>query len=167
MAKGWKEMNMRASWAQCLRVQEELTRLRGVLLRGGKETAALVRESLRQPETRIAALAFASHMPAESLEPLLPTLMTTGLFVHGATELAWNVLAAAPRDVVVRELEVREEQILERRDYEEIACLLQLWCRLGDPGRAERLAQELSGDDDEDVRDAALAFLESRGGVSQ
>lgn len=110
-----------------------------------------------------AALEYFPFLKTESVLKLIPTLLRLALSVHGLTESARSCLAQLPSEPVVAAAMKAEADVVRRGDYEEYACLFEIWRSLGRPERATSLAKQASKDPNEDVRDVALSFLRDHG----
>jgi len=110
-----------------------------------------------------AALEYFPFMGAECALKLIPTLLRLALSVHGLTESARSCLAQLPSDAVIEAAVVAESDVIRNGDYEEYACLFEIWRTLGQAERAARLAQQASKDSNEDVRDVGISFLQAHG----
>jgi hypothetical protein len=146
-------------WEEYLRLHAEIQEVRRGLLGLGDCLLSSVRSSLQDPAQRVAALQFIQHMGRGQRESLVEDVLNCGLFVHGATELSWDILAQS-KEVSIRSVKLQEVEILRSKDYEAFACLLKIWDRLGCDVHAKELASEYAHDQDEDLRDVAQSFLE-------
>lgn len=129
-----------------------------------EDLVTAIKASLRgSTSAAAAAIEYFPFMRAENALELIPTLLSLALSVHGLTERARSCLAQLPADAVVKAAIVVESDVIRNGDYEQYACLFEIWRTLGQPERATRLAQHASKDSNEDVRDVGLSFLESHG----
>jgi hypothetical protein len=100
---------------------------------------------------------------SESAVELIPTPLRLALSVHGLTESARSCLARLPSAAVVEAAVTIETDVIRNGDYEEYACLIEIWRALDHTERALRLAERASKESNEDVRDVALSFLQAHG----
>ncbi|HYQ44286.1 MAG TPA: hypothetical protein VER11_20025 [Polyangiaceae bacterium] len=132
-------------------------------MNGNELVAAIEASLLGSTSAAAAALAYLPFLKEESVLKLIPKLLRLALSVHGLTESARSSLAQLPSEPVVAAAMAAEADVIRSGDYEEYACLFEIWRSIGHPEHAARLAQQASKDPNEDVRDIALSFLSAHG----
>jgi hypothetical protein len=154
-------MKITEPWQNYLQAYAAMIASRMTLHAHIKHLVPSVRESiLRGGIECSAALAAIPCLPPDSQTELLPALTDVALVVSGDTSEARRVIATLPRALVVTYLSGRETEVLARNDYEEHACLLELWMELDCTSRAEVLAVRAAENPNEDVSDIGKQYLE-------
>lgn len=154
-------------WSNYVDAHARMVQCRMAMHSDRKDLVEHVRAALKSPGVDgSAALSYIPYL-GEWAVSVLEDLIRVALSVHGDTARARQLVADLPRAESIAELERAERDVMSNKDYEAWACIFQLWVALGREDRARELATRASLDDDEDVRDVGVAFLESashRGG---
>jgi hypothetical protein len=144
------------------KTQMDLFKQRTQLLENAENLVRLVRDGLRIPTERDAAIEIAKFLSKEQLKELLPSLVSLASFSHGLTGEARDLILSLPRDWTTANIENIAEPILQNGAYEEYQRILELYSLL-DPGLARRCANRALGHNDPEVAEVGRDFLDRLG----
>lgn len=149
-------------WPEYVAAYNEFIRCRMQLHREHlDDLAEAIRASLFSPGWECAAAIEAiPHVPREVSLKLIPSLIRVALSVHGQTANARRALGILPREQVINELSSMEPRVLEERNDQGYACLIELWIALGGDQEARSLAATAAGDPDDEIREVGETYLE-------
>ncbi len=153
-------MNGSEMWRSYLLAFSELTNIRLVMHAHGEDVLDSIRVSLLRGGTECsAALAYVPSLGVEQQMEILPQLTSVALVVGGSTTEARQLIVSLPNDRVREFMLKVQPEVIQRSDYEEYACLLELWMALGGESQARQLAEMAAAEDREDIRDVGALYI--------
>lgn len=130
-------------------------------LTGNVDRVTLMHKALHGRDWGIATVMFESMQTAE-LQQIFPDLVFLASVSHGAIQNVRDAILSLPREWVLANIERVAEPLLEKGGYEEYRRLLELYIQL-DKELARRLALRATNQQDEDIREAGIDFLNELG----
>lgn len=148
---------MDKSWSEHVLLHATLERQRLEILKHSPAAASVLRERLKDPGSRGAALELINHVSEQDRKELLPDLMDLACSANKYQNEAFLAVCSLPRRWTAENIEAHSRKILERAAEEEFGLLLHLLEEIR-PELCLEIARNYSNHADEGISRIARAF---------